>query len=294
MKMHFFSTIMAGLFLLASCKNSEPITPGGYKYTIVTEGSGDMPKAKDYVLFTLKITGDDGKVLQEMGEGPQMPIYQIPDTLPTGKEANPVIDIVVKSKKGGVYKLIMPVDSIPNAPVDILAMKHIVYEVTVKDIKNEAQYKEYMAAQQAEMEAKKAEAMQKLPAVEELVKTTLADYNAGKLEVQKTDSGLKYYIVKPGEGPNAAKGNIVTVNYYGSLMDGTKFDDSFSRGQSFPFTLGSGQVIKGWDEGIALLNKGAKAFFFIPSDMAYGDAGSPPVIPAKSDLTFYVELEDFK
>jgi FKBP-type peptidyl-prolyl cis-trans isomerase FkpA len=157
---------------------------------------------------------------------------------------------------------------------------------------NKEAYEKYMADQQAEMQAKAAANQEKLPAIEELAKTTLADYKAGKLETQSTASGLKYYIVKPGEGANAANGSTVNVNYYGTLMDGTMFDNSFQRGQTFPFSLGSGQVIKGWDEGIAQLNKGAKAFLFIPAALGYGEAGSPPVIPANSDLMFYVELED--
>lgn len=292
MKFNFIAILFACTLFICSCKPSETKTPSGYHYTIVTEGTGEKPKTNEYVFFTIKISGDDGKVLQEMKEGPQMPIIQIPAEFKTGKEANAVIELLAVSKVGGVYKLIMPVDSIPNAPMDIQSMKHIEYEITVKQIKNEEDYKKYMEEQQAEQQAKMSANMEKIPAIEELVKTTLNDFKSGKLETKKTDSGLKYYILKEGEGSNAASGNTVTVNYYGTLMDGTRFDDSFSRGQSFPFTLGVGQVIKGWDEGVALLNKGAKAFLFIPYAMAYGEAGSPPTIPAKSDLVFYVELED--
>lgn len=292
MKFNFFALLSAFTLLIISCKPSETKTPSGYNYEVVTEGTGDVPKTNDYVMFTIKISGEDGKVLQEMKEGPQMPILQIPAEFPTGKEANPVLELLAKSKVGGTYKLFMPVDSIPNAPVDIQAMKLITYEIVVKQIKNEEQYKIYMEEQQAEMQANITANMEKIPAIEELVKTTLDDYKAGKLETETTASGLKYYIVKPGEGANAANGNTVTVNYYGTLMDGTMFDNSFQRGQSFPFPLGQGQVIKGWDEGIALLNKGAKAFLFIPATLGYGEAGSPPVIPANADLVFYVELED--
>lgn len=292
MKFNFIAILFACTLFIYSCKPSETKTPSGYHYTVVTEGTGEKPKTNEYVFFTIKISGDDGKVLQEMKEGPQMPIIQIPAEFKTGKEANAVIELLAVSKVGGVYKLIMPVDSIPNAPMDIQSMKHIEYEITVKQIKNEEDYKKYMEEQQAEQQAKMSANMEKIPAIEELVKTTLNDFKSGKLETKSTDSGLKYYIVKEGEGSNAASGNTVTVNYYGTLMDGTRFDDSFSRGQSFPFTLGVGQVIKGWDEGVALLNKGAKAFLFIPYAMAYGEAGSPPTIPAKSDLVFYVELEE--
>ena len=293
MKFNLSSILLGSLILLFSCKGKETRTPSGYDFTVVTEGSGELPKVNDYVFFAIKIVGDNGKVLQEMKEGPQMPILQIPQEMPKAPQPNPVLELLAVSKVGGVYKLIMPIDSIPNAPADIKDMKHIEYEISVKQIRNEEQYKKYMEEQQAEMQAKIAANMEKIPALEELTKTTIADYKAGKLETKSTPSGLKYYIVKNGEGPNPAAGSTVSVNYYGTLTDGTMFDNSFQRGQSFEFPLGGGQVIKGWDEGIALLNKGAKAFLFVPAAMGYGEAGSPPVIPANAELVFYEELESF-
>ena len=106
---------------------------------------------------------------------------------------------------------------------------------------------------------------------------------------------MKYVIHEEGTGAKAEAGKTVSVNYFGALIsDGTRFDDSFSRGDEFSFPLGAGQVIPGWDEGIALLKEGSKASFFIPYTLAYGEAGSPPVIPAKADLMFYVELNKVK
>jgi FKBP-type peptidyl-prolyl cis-trans isomerase FkpA len=285
------------LFLLAigiiGCKSGDTKLPSGFDYKVIQAGKGDVPKVNDYVFFTIKITDEKGKVLQEMKEGPQMPVMQILQEMPKHPMANPVLELLAISKVGGVYQLIMPVDSIPNPPADIADMKHITYEVGIKEFKNEEQYKKYMEEQQAEMQAKITANMEKLPAIEELTKTTLEDYKSGKLETKSTASGLKYYIVKEGQGPNPKTGNTVSVNYYGVLSDGTMFDNSFQRGQTFPFGLGQGQVIKGWDEGIALLNKGAKAFLFIPGALGYGAAGSPPVIPADAELVFYVELDDF-
>ncbi|MBC7885291.1 MAG: FKBP-type peptidyl-prolyl cis-trans isomerase [Saprospiraceae bacterium] len=292
MKFNFLTTLFLISILMVSCKPSENKTPSGYTYKVVSKGSGEVAKTNDYVLFTIKITGDDGKVLQEMKEGPQMPVIQIPAEFPKGKEANAIVELLAVSHVGDHFVLNMPIDSIPNAPADVQAMKYIEYEVVVKAIKNEEQYKVYMDEQQAEAQAKIASNMEKVPAIEELVKTTLADYKSGKLETKSTASGLKYYVVTQGEGANAAPGNTVQVQYYGTLMDGTMFDNSFKRGQSFPFSLGAGEVIKGWDEGIALLNKGSKAFLFIPYALAYGEAGQGATIPAKSDLLFYVELED--
>jgi len=87
---------------------------------------------------------------------------------------------------------------------------------------------------------------------------------------------------------------MVGVNYYGTLMDGTRFDDSWSRGQDFSFPVGQSQVIKGWDEGVLNFPVGTKATLFIPYALAYGEAGSPPTIPAKSDLVFYIEVNSIK
>ncbi|MFZ1749062.1 MAG: FKBP-type peptidyl-prolyl cis-trans isomerase [Saprospiraceae bacterium] len=294
MKFNFLIILLATAMMISSCKSSENKTQSGYEYLVITEGTGDVPKINDYVSFTVKIVAEDGKVLQEMGEGPQMPVIQIPKEFTTGPEANPVVELLAKAKLGGHYKLIMPVDSIPSPPVDIKDMKKIEYEIVVKNIRNEEEYNKFMGEQQAEMQVKIAANMEKLPAIEELVKTTLADYKSNKLETKTTASGLKYYVVKQGEGANAANGNTITVNYYGSLVDGTMFDNSYRRGESFPFTLGQGQVIKGWDEGLALLNKGSKAFLFIPAALGYGAAGSPPVIPADAELVFYIELEEIK
>lgn len=110
----------------------------------------------------------------------------------------------------------------------------------------------------------------------------------------QTDSGLFYSIEKKGEGEQPQKGNTVKVHYKGELLDGTVFDSSFKRNQPIEFSIGVGQVIPGWDEGIALLTKGAKATLIIPSDLAYGSAGAGGVIPPNATLKFEVELVDFK
>ena len=111
---------------------------------------------------------------------------------------------------------------------------------------------------------------------------------------QKTTSGLRYQFIQKGEGAQAQKGKKVSVHYKGQLPNGNVFDSSYNRKQPIEFTLGVGQVIEGWDEGIALLKVGDKARFVIPSDLAYGSSGAGGVIPPNATLIFDVELMDVK
>ncbi len=106
----------------------------------------------------------------------------------------------------------------------------------------------------------------------------------------KTASGLLYKFEKENNSQKPSNGNKVKVHYKGMLLDGTVFDSSFKRNQPIEFTLGIGQVIKGWDEGISLLGIGDKASFIIPSDLAYGASGAGGVIPPNATLVFEVEL----
>jgi peptidyl-prolyl cis-trans isomerase A (cyclophilin A) len=110
----------------------------------------------------------------------------------------------------------------------------------------------------------------------------------------KTDSGLRYKMINKGEGKKAEAGKTVAVHYEGSLENGKVFDSSYPRKKPIEFRLGQGQVIEGWDEGIALLQVGDKARFVIPSDLAYGAAGAGGVIPPNATLIFDVELMEVK
>src|ERR1700687_4005773 len=104
--------------------------------------------------------------------------------------------------------------------------------------------------------------------------------------------GLQYWDIKLGDGKTAAKGSVVTVDYTGWLKNGTKFDSSRDRGQPFSFTLGGGQVIKGWEEGIASMKVGGKRRLEIPPDLGYGTSGFPGAIPPNATLIYDVELKD--
>jgi FKBP-type peptidyl-prolyl cis-trans isomerase len=106
----------------------------------------------------------------------------------------------------------------------------------------------------------------------------------------KTASGLEYVEVEAGTGAQAAAGKTVSVHYTGKFQDGKVFDSSIPRGEALTFRLGVGQVIKGWDEGIALMKVGGKAQLTIPPELGYGERGASGVIPPNATLIFDVEL----
>jgi len=118
--------------------------------------------------------------------------------------------------------------------------------------------------------------------------------NAASAGFEKTASGLRYQIIQEGDGKKASKGDMVSVHYKGQLLDGTVFDSSYKRKEPIDFTIGVGQVIPGWDEGIQLLKVGDKARLVIPSDLAYGSQGAGGVIPPNAPLIFDVELVNVK
>ena len=107
-----------------------------------------------------------------------------------------------------------------------------------------------------------------------------------------TPSGLKYIDTEVGTGASPTKGQTVKVHYTGTLTDGKKFDSSVDRGQPFSFKIGVGQVIKGWDEGVATMKVGGKRTLIIPPDLGYGERGAGGLIPGNATLLFDVELLD--
>jgi FKBP-type peptidyl-prolyl cis-trans isomerase len=164
----------------------------------------------------------------------------------------------------------------------------LLYDLEMVGFQSKADYDKEKAAEQLKVEATKEKAK-----ADEM--GNLAKYIKGNnISTKPTASGLYYIETAAGTGEKPVAGKKVTVHYTGTLLDGTKFDSSVDRGQPFEFVLGQGQVIQGWDEGIAMMKKGGKAKLIIPSAIAYGPDGRMPSIPPSATLIFEVELIDFK
>lgn len=171
--------------------------------------------------------------------------------------------------------------------VDAVAQGDVLETLEIIRVGEEAQkwnaveaFRVFEGNRKKRLEAEKAEA-------EEALEKLAAGF-------QKTDSGLRYQFIQRGEGKKAENGKTVSVHYTGQLPDGKVFDSSYPRKKPIEFPLGQGNVIEGWDEGIALLQVGDKARFVIPSHLGYGSRGAGGVIPPNATLIFDVELMDVK
>ncbi len=285
---------MLGAIIVASCQAEKRTTSQGYEYIIHKSTGGAKPNPTDYVYFHAYVRNGDSVVMNTRTQ-PDMPRFQLTDpNTPKNPQqpGSPVEDVLRDMAVGDSATIMIPLDTVKNKPMGFEDAKMLYYDIVMVEIKPEAKFKEEAAAEQKEKAAAAEKTMAQLPAIEALVKDVVAKYKSGAsaADIKTTPSGLKYQIHEEGTGPMPTPGKPVTVHYHGVLTDGKVFDSSFGRGEPIEFPIGVGQVIPGWDEGLGLMKEGTKATLFIPYKLAYGEAGSPPVIPAKADLIFYVEL----
>ncbi len=284
--------IFLGVISLMACKGEDQGTIQGYKYKIHSSTGGKKAAIGDYVYFNLTISDDKDSILQQMNRYPDIPQLQIPTEEQLAEMPNPIAGMLKLMSVDDSASLYLPIDSFKNLPMDLPGMTEIRYHVRVRDIMTEEEYLKDMEAQQEAKMAKAAELKMRLPEITQLVEDFARDYKQGRAQFETLPSGLRYKMIEEGQGSTVSAGSMASVHYYGALPDGSPFDNSFSRGEPFTFQVGSGQVIRGWDEGLQQLKKNSKALLLIPSEMGYGAAGSPPSIPGNSELIFYVEITD--
>jgi FKBP-type peptidyl-prolyl cis-trans isomerase len=254
-------------------KNKEGIN---YKFYVQND-TGAMPKEGDYITLNMVNRTDDtvffdsktnpGAMTIPMVKPQSGDIYAAFGMMHVGDSATFAIrtDSLFKENK-------------QIMPPWLKDAEFVYFDVRLVDVQTQEQY----------IAAKQAEAKEKQVKESALIEKYIEDND---ITAPPTESGLYVVVEEKGNGPKPKKGDKVTVHYTGYLLDGTKFDSSVDRGKPFNFTLGANQVIKGWDEGIAMLNIGSKAKLIIPSNLGYGERGAGP-IPPFSPLVFEVELID--
>ncbi|MBL7765676.1 MAG: FKBP-type peptidyl-prolyl cis-trans isomerase [Chitinophagaceae bacterium] len=285
--------LLAGLFSTAVAQKSFTKLKSGLEYKIIKDVPGDK-KAVEGSMITMHIRTslNDSTLFDSYKMNNNEPV---PATISKPQANGDVMEGLTLLSAGDSAQFRTPVDSIfrngQTIPPFAKSGDFVIFTVKMITVKTQKEAKE---------EQEKA-AKEQIAIDDKLIQDYII---ANQLKAIKTPSGLYYVITQKGSGANAVAGQKVTMNYTGKLTDGSVFDSNtdpkFSHVQPFEFALGSGQVIKGWDEGIALLNKGAKAILIIPSPLAYGNRSmpgnpnNPKGIPANSVLVFDVEMVDAK
>ncbi len=207
--------------------------------------------------------------------------YAVPEAATLPERVPFIYDAVQLMAEGDSATMYEAIDSMirPFIPPSLASAKDVRYEIRVVDVISKADKDKVMA-----------EAEVRFQTVQAAVTKTAAEYTAGTLKPEKRASGLKVLIVEPGKGARIQVGENISTHYYGCLTDGKLFDTSFQRGQTLDFAAGAGQMIPGFDEGVQLLGHGGKAYFFLPSSLAYGEQGAGDVVPPNAELIFYVEV----
>jgi len=298
MKANFFYMLCFLIVGTWACKNagSSKISINGHKYSLTKDEPGVNAKEGDYVYFKYKVRAKDSVVFNSEVQTPvvkfKMPKIEKSDP----KASQPIMEILANMSKGDEGTITHVIDEELKKQIGMPGVNELFYDVVLVDVKSEEEFNKEKAEEDKVLQEKIASSQALVADIDKNIKQTILDFKTGKnkADVVTTASGLKYIIHQAGNGDKPNAGQMIGVNYYGTLMDGTRFDDSWSRGQDFSFPVGQSQVIKGWDEGVMNFPVGTKATLFIPYALAYGEARSPPTIPAKSDLVFYIEVNSIK
>ena len=247
------------------------------------KGSGRMPNVGDILTFDFKVSVLNGPELYDSEQAGR------PAEAEKGKpfDTEGLTEGLSMMKKGEELTLIVPSKLAFKGQGRqglVAPYSTLIYWVRINSVKTKSQHEKELAQKKAE-EAKAQAQLEDQEAI------TMAKYiKENNVTATPTQTGLYYIETAEGTGLQAAAGDKVKVHYHGTLLDGTKFDSSYDRDSPYEFTLGKGQVIKGWDEGIALMKAGGKATLLVPSIIAYGERTRGAIIHAFAPLKFDVEL----
>jgi FKBP-type peptidyl-prolyl cis-trans isomerase len=209
---------------------------------------------------------------------------------PAAKPDMEKVSYFIGRQIGGNFKqqkVEVNVDTFAGAIRDVMAGKESKYPQAELEAAM-GEFEKYMQSRMAEIQAEMAKEAAAKSVEAKAAGTKFLAENGKREGVKTTASGLQYEIIKPGDGAKPVPTDKVNVHYHGTLTSGKVFDSSVQRGE--PITFGVQEVIKGWTEGLQLMSVGSKFKFYIPSDLAYGDAGAGADIGPGETLVFEVEL----
>ncbi|MBP7802172.1 MAG: FKBP-type peptidyl-prolyl cis-trans isomerase [Saprospiraceae bacterium] len=283
--------LLLPLMLLNACKKDAGSfkTVMGYGYDILKTNKGRKAKTGDHAYFNIVTMAGDS-VLEDTHIYPFTPTLRLEAKPP--REIAAIVDMLNEMSIGDSVVLHVPIDSLPFASIEFQSYKEIKHLINLIDLKSDAEFEKDMESRNAIIHAL-ADSLQGLDSMQRArLSGIIRDYNAKKLDAQlkTTDKGVKYIILQEGTGLMPESGDMIEVNYTGALGNELVFDSSFPRGQPYVYRINTGQVIKGWDDGLSNFKEGTEAILFIPSAMGYGATGSSPNIPPDSELIFYVNL----
>jgi FKBP-type peptidyl-prolyl cis-trans isomerase len=278
--------------LVMACGGEKSMkTPSGFE--LMWHEKNDGPKAKEGEWVYFRYTERRN---QEV-------LYKLPSDLPDQKFVIPgagstdkslrmiIIEALAMMSVGDSATIVMPYSEEFGSLMNWGPGDTSIFDLRLTSIKTEEEYQKDLELERQARIAKQEEDQVKSVAIGETLTNYINQFKSGKLQdVKDFPSGLKIFTIEEGKGSIPSQGQKVKVDYYGALMDGSRFDDSISRGTPFTFALGRGQVIPGWDEALSNITVGSKAVIFLPPALAYGEAGAPPVIGPNSDLAFYIHF----
>ncbi|MFA6260450.1 MAG: FKBP-type peptidyl-prolyl cis-trans isomerase [Bacteroidia bacterium] len=261
-------------FGMLACNNGFETTESGNQYRILAHEEGTREvKPGEMILLNLRLSTEstDSVIMETFKDN--TPRY-IPADEPVLRE------VLAMLTKGDSAEFLINADSLflksfgMEKPESMKDEKNVRFIVKVVDVFDQDQLK--------------SKSMEQVKQLSDKDSIDLQTYVATLSNVNKTASGLMYVVDKEGSGKSPLKGDKVSMRYKGYFLNGETFDENLER-EPLEFTLGLGQVIPGWDEGVALMKTGSKYKFIIPWQLAYGERGSGPILPCSS-LIFEVEL----
>lgn len=279
--------LFVSLFLVAhrAVGQQQPVvTEHGFRYLNHTNGTGPKATNGESVLVHVDTYIGDTLMGSTRSNGGKAREYFIPDSAGLANRVPFLYDAALRMSQGDSATVYATIDSITRrfVPVSQQNARDTRYEVKIEKVISKKEKARQKAGIQAHVDS-----------VQTMVQATVKDYVAGKLKkkIDSYPSGLKVLVVEPGTGAKVKIGETVKTHYFGTLLDGKPFDNSFQRNQTLDFAVGVGQMIAGFDEGVQKIRHGGKAYFFLPAKLAYGEQGTPDgAIPPNAKLVFYVEL----